>query len=229
LCYKIYYIFIFLNLNHRNIYVKKLLLFLFLSATILGSCSKKENVQPKPAVTLTIDGITYNTVVIGNKIWTSENYNGPGGLNYDNGTNSPAYGMFLTAAQSRSITLTPGWRLPTLADYYSLVSAVGIPPLTSANNYYVNNTLVANLRDKTSWLVGPGTNSSGFNATATGCFSGSSFTPFEDFGGSSEFITASDDPTTGEPENFIISGNTITSRVFLSYTGAGTVRFVKDN
>jgi len=100
----------------------KLLSFSALLAILfLSSCSKKSTPAPatNPNVgTISINGGTYATIIIGNQTWTVLNYVGSGGVS----TTDATYGNYYTLAQATSITLPAGWRIPTRADFNTLLS-----------------------------------------------------------------------------------------------------------
>jgi len=66
--------------------MKKLLILTLVASATLFSCSKSSNTKPTTANTVTINGTAYNTVTIGTQTWTAVNYNGAGGVNYNNST-----------------------------------------------------------------------------------------------------------------------------------------------
>jgi len=114
--------------------MKKLLFPLFIITVIFTACSKKSNVVA-PTNMVYINGNDYSTVVIGNQTWTSVNYNGAGGVNYNNqATNNPADGKLYTLAEVNAIPLTGNWRLPTEDDYNNLLSSIGVPEPAKGSN-----------------------------------------------------------------------------------------------
>jgi len=102
--------------------MKKLLFLAFVIGTTLSSCSKKSN--PKPTNTVTINGASYATVSIGTQTWTSVNYNGPGGT-INTSLNEAIYGKYYTIAEMQAISLPTGWRVPTEADFVTLLKSQG--------------------------------------------------------------------------------------------------------
>jgi len=67
---------------------------------------------------VTINGTTYSTVVIGNQTWTTENYTSADTVSF-NGT------KFYTYAQAMSMSLPTGWRIPTQTDFNNLMKIAG--------------------------------------------------------------------------------------------------------
>jgi uncharacterized protein (TIGR02145 family) len=153
--------------------MKKLLYFSLIVAVTLNACSKKNN-DPKPQ-SISISGNSYSTVVIGNLTWTSVNYNGPGGTNYDDSVkNNPAFGKLYTMKEAKAIALPTGWRLPTYADYLNLVVTLGAKQVSPAkqdmNAYEIPTNTVSSLMSKTGWADTNGINSSGFTAIPAGFY-----------------------------------------------------------
>jgi uncharacterized protein (TIGR02145 family) len=158
--------------------MKKILLSLLIALTVF-SCKKGTNQTPasttiKPTNgttgTVNINSSTYPTVVIGTQTWTSANYNGTGGTNYnDSTTNDPDYGKLYTIAEAKSITLPAGWRLPTVADFGSMISNYD-SNVTALNPNPSTHT--SEFMAKGGWLLNTGivqgTNVSGFNAYPAG-------------------------------------------------------------
>ena len=103
--------------------MNRLLSLIVLLTVFLGACSKKNNVAP--ARSITINSTEYPTVVIDNQTWTSVNYNGPGGINYNNQTNDPVYGKLYSYTEANNIVLPKGWRLPTKSDFEKLLISMG--------------------------------------------------------------------------------------------------------
>jgi uncharacterized protein (TIGR02145 family) len=141
------------------------ILILLLTATITISCKKKPQLE-EPVPTATINGSSYRTVKIGTQLWTAVNYNGPGGVNYNNATNDPAYGKLYTRVEAQSLSLPNGWRLPSKADFEKLINSF---PHKQQNGYLQLQTDArVQLMATTSWRDKNGNNSSGFNATGAG-------------------------------------------------------------
>jgi len=154
--------------------MRKLLQLSLIIPFLLIGC-KKSNVKPAPVVlpTVTINGADYSYVKIGNLYWTTVNYNGPGGVNYDDSTvNLPAYGKYYTFAEATSITLPTGWRLPTFADFENLMNTVGKVDtgVASFHEYPLDSVYSVKLRSTTGWGQFNGTNTSGFNALPAGFY-----------------------------------------------------------
>lgn len=199
----------------------KKILCLTLSATIfMASCSKKADVIQTPTTDkVTLNGSDYATIKIGTQTWTSVNYNGTGGVNYNGGTTNDAFnGKLYTIAEAKAITLPTGWRLPTSDDFTKL--------------YTAQSSDAKSLMAKTTWTTANGTNTSGFNAVAAGYYSNSKY---DGAGTDAVFITSStmsNNPNIQASFNIYQQGATttavVTDIVKLS-TDRGSLRFVKDN
>jgi uncharacterized protein (TIGR02145 family) len=169
--------------------------------TVLTSCSKRDN--PKPNNLVSINGTNYPTVVIGNQTWISVNYNGTGGVNYnDSIVNNPSYGKLYSIEEAKAIQLPTGWRLPSEADYINLIVSLGakqVGPLTQdMGAYEIPKTTLSALMSTTGWVVSIGTNSSGFNAEPSGGYDGSYFDKGYDC------ILISPTNTGSQPNTFVI-------------------------
>ena len=137
-----------------------------------GSCSKN-NSTPEPQKddnTITINGTAYPTITIGNQVWTSVNYAGPGGKDADPSVDAKTYGKYYAASDLSTITLPAGWRIPTREDFNTLLKSFPEAILVSGN-YIAFKTASEALRSTTGWPKGNGNNLSGFNAAAAGDFS----------------------------------------------------------
>ena len=198
--------------------MKRLLILALLTGTVLLSCSKKNSPQPTtPSTTVTINGTAYSTAKIGRQTWTTVNYNGAGGVNFNNSTtNNASNGKLYTLTEAQAIVLPTGWSLPTQDDYNTLLAS----------------SSALNLMGKTGWTVGGGTNTSGFNALAVGYYDHSSF---DGTGTDAVFLTSSTlISEAGMPASFdIYQDNTGTGAVLtdivVTATDRGSVRFVKNN
>ncbi|ARK12880.1 FISUMP domain-containing protein [Fibrella sp. ES10-3-2-2] len=143
-----------------------------ISASLNLSCSRSSGTVdfPKPAPPLIpdsvrINGDTYPVRLIGSQRWTTINYRGPGGIPFGTGTQKPIYGRYYTYAEVKAITLPPGWRLPTEADWISLIESQGI---VLEQNSARKQEAVKKLLSTTNWRSLPGTNASGFDAHPAG-------------------------------------------------------------
>ncbi|HEY4198653.1 MAG TPA: FISUMP domain-containing protein [Mucilaginibacter sp.] len=200
----------------------------FITILALASCSKKSDPGPNSNY-VTINGTNYSIVVIGGQTWTSVNYNGDGGVNYNNGANDPLNGKLYTIAEARAVKLPNGWRLPTPADFNKLLVAIGaIYQNQLTGNYYISGDLTLKLMSKTGWTGTEGTNQSGFNARPVGIYFGNPDVPFSPSGLFTDFVV--DAPST----NGFISFKVSASDAELEYdiydaTARQPVRFVKDN
>jgi len=183
--------------------MKKLLLPFFGIAILLSSCSKGgDSSQPTESgngnvtttQTVSIGGTSYPTVKIGTQTWTSVNYNGSGGANYTS-ANDPVYGKLYTVAESKAITLPAGWRLPTKADFETLVKNYAYK--VDVDGFY--NILpdgTKKLKSTTGWTIMNGDNTSGFSALAAGIgvIPTTSLGQFQDKGLDAWFISSTDLP-----------------------------------
>jgi uncharacterized protein (TIGR02145 family) len=212
--------------------MKKYLFLALILGAMLSSCSKKSTPAPQQlSSTVTINGTDYKTAVIGNQTWTTVNYNGTGGVNYNNSaTNIPANGKLYTLEEAKAIAVPTGWRLPSQDDYNALVATLGATK-ASDENYTVTAATAYKLMATASWTTGGGTNSSAFNALAIGY---NHRTVFDGAGTDAVFITTSTLISEPAPASFnIYQDNTGTSAVLtdivLTSTDRASIRFVKDN
>ena len=186
------------------------------------SCKKEQENQPGPQPnTVLINGKEYSTLAIGNQVWTTSNYAGPGGLPYKTGSEKPEYGRYYTLEETNAIPVPVGWRLPTRQDYTTLAESQGI---VFTSNRAMGQEVIKKLTSVTNWRTMPGTNASGFNAYPAG-YRYQDSEPMD--GDISEFWTAGgatfsiQEGATGKAHNIVFYGD----------GGAGyrfTVRFVKD-
>jgi uncharacterized protein (TIGR02145 family) len=132
--------------------------FLLLSVISIIGCDDESDVVVSEQVT--IEGKAYHAVKIGNQIWTTSNYEGPGGVHYDDINSKPAYGKYYSKAELDGIVVPEGWRIPTLEDYKKLAEFYGI----SAPSKAAEGDAIKVLISTTQWNHVTGTNSSGFNA-----------------------------------------------------------------
>lgn len=130
---------------------------LFSLISIIG-CDDESDVVLSEQVT--IEGKAYPTVKIGNQIWITFNYEGPGGVQYDDTNSKPEYGKYYSKAELDEIPVPDGWRIPTLEDYKKLAEFYGI----SAPSKAAEGDAIKVLISTTQWNHVTGTNSSGFNA-----------------------------------------------------------------
>jgi uncharacterized protein (TIGR02145 family) len=154
--------------------MKKLLL-LTTSLLMLMSACKKDSAKDTiandsvPSKVITIGGQQYPVIKIGSKTWTAINYNGTGGLNYDNSTtNMSDYGKLYTLDEAKAVVLPAGWRLPTQEDFNALMSAAGTTARDADGDLFVDANASNKLRAITSWTRTVGNNALGFNAVAAG-------------------------------------------------------------
>ena len=150
---------------------KQLLTLSAVCLLIVASCSKSsdspEQEQSKNEVT--VNGTVYGTTVIGTQTWTTVNYNGSGGVNYNDGANDPRVGKLYSYPEAKAIVGLPtGWRIPTEADVKSLMASVGTK--LDGTNLYTDATASQKLMSTTGWTNSAltGNNSTGLNLVATG-------------------------------------------------------------
>lgn len=209
--------------------MNRLLVLIIPVTLILSACSKKGQVDPAGVVT--INGTHYPTVTIGTQTWTSVNYNGPGGVNYDNSsTNDPVYGKLYSYTEAEAISLPAGWHLPTQADFTTLFNTLGAVP-NSQNYYVLADTTGRKLMATTTWTVAEiGTNQTGFNAVGAG-FQASGV--FSNLGQIDNILTTSkfSDGENISLEIYDYDNASLTdlNAVLPKDTDRGSVRFVKDN
>ena len=135
-------------------------------AIVLFACSKKHSVDPESSNSVLVNGTTYPTVTIGSQVWTTLNYNGPGGYH---SVDFNQYGDYYTRSQALIIKLPSGWRIPTIADYETLIRHYS--PLTDIDGRpYADQMRVVPLISTTGWSSNNGTNESGFNSAPAGYF-----------------------------------------------------------
>ena len=145
---------------------------LSVSLLIVASCKKSvvDDPQPEPTANeITINGTVYPTVKIGNQTWTTINYNGSGGVNYNDSSNDPSLGKLYSWPEVKAITNLPiGWRLPTNADVKSLMANVGTK--LDGTDAYNDADASKKLMSTTGWnnTSFAGTNTTGLNLKATG-------------------------------------------------------------
>jgi uncharacterized protein (TIGR02145 family) len=138
-------------------------LFFILLLTVFAACNDDDSTSPTPN-RVTIQGKNYETVTLGDQTWTTTNYAGTGGLNFDANNSKPEYGKYYTKVEAEAIVLPEGWRLPTMEDFEKLAEFHGIT-LPS------NGTETEKIRALTStdnWNNVAGTNSSKMNIYPTG-------------------------------------------------------------
>lgn len=213
----------------------KKILFLALSATILlASCSKKSDPNAATNATMvTIDRTTYQTTVIGSLRWTNANYNGSGGVNYDNVTgNLVSAGKLYTLAEAQAVLLPPGWRLPTRADYNQLLKSVGAS--TDQDGDSVGDSTVTR-KLVSGWTYANGNNATSFGASPFGYYN-SAADSFIGKGDATAFWTSTPVPNNTMYygfgiDNYLVNGQRpLTS--YLDYWRPAdrlSLRFVKDN
>ncbi|MDB5154527.1 MAG: hypothetical protein JWR54_3278 [Mucilaginibacter sp.] len=76
---------------------------------LLSACSKKSTPALNPLASVTISGKAYGTIIIGSQTWTTQNYDGPGGVA---NAQESSVGKFYLSSELSSIELPTGWRIP---------------------------------------------------------------------------------------------------------------------
>ncbi|WP_316814051.1 FISUMP domain-containing protein [Pedobacter heparinus] len=232
---------------------KQLLLMLSVSLLIVASCSKSKEKPEEPKNEITINGTVYPTNVIGTQTWTTVNYNGTGGVNYNDGANDPTIGKLYSYPEMKAVVNLPtGWRIPTEADVKALMGTVGTK--LDGTDLYTDVTASQKLMSKTGWTntALTGNNSTGLNLVPTGySFIGSAVNKqYSDKGVMASFWTSSMIQVTGSsyPLLFEVSTNSydnndqpagLRGTIYntTAYGDAATtfpaerrsIRFVKDN
>jgi len=155
----------FYKLKKQPSLMKKLFPLLLL-ISVITSCSKStDNTKPDNKNPITLPA----QVTIGSLTWTSVNYNGDGGVNYNNNiVNDATIGKLYTVAEAKALKLPTGWRIPTTADFNNLMSVAGAINKDSNGNYIADETPSSKLMAKTTWDIHIGTNGTGFNAFPAG-------------------------------------------------------------
>ena len=211
--------------------MKKIIYLSLIMVTVITACSKKNNPQPQQqqSKTVTINGNTYSTVVIGSQTWTAVNYNGAGGVNYNNSaTNDAVLGKLYTYTEAQSIALPSGWRVPTASDYNSMLAGLGGTKLDLAD-YGVSNTVALEFMSATGWTGINGNNQLGFNAYPAGVYSAGA-TAFLYAGQQAFFIIETDGINVNIPLNFSVAPlQTQVNHFFDGTQNRASLRFVKDN
>jgi len=131
---------------------------LLFSIVTLISCDDESTSPPLQQVT--IEGKEYPFVKIGNQLWTTSNYEGPGGVSYDASNTRPEYGKYYLKTELDAIVVPAGWRIPTLEDYSQLAQSYGIPMPSKLSDGEAIKALISTAN----WNNAKGTNTSGFNA-----------------------------------------------------------------
>ena len=131
---------------------------------LIYSCSQKDNPKPGAKGEVIIGGTSYKTIVVGSQTWTSQNYDGPGGT-----ANSQAgsIGKFYLLSEIQSIKLPSGWRIPSRADFVSLLKSQGATSISSSGWIMADSVLTTHLMATSGWAI-PGDNKSGFNVLPSG-------------------------------------------------------------
>lgn len=225
----------------------KRILFLTLSAVVLlTACSKDEDAKKDDSVT--INGDSYPTTKIGSQSWTTVNYNGPGGTNYNNGNNDPSLGKLYSFVDVRTLSGLPtGWRVPTEVDVAKLIEHIG-SETDGRGKKFLNEVNSKKLTATSGWEPAGlnGSNSTGLNIRPTGYYFSATTANFESKGTSGSLWTISKDQLGQalffevsysmweEPSNTFslrgsLVGTTLTGETNGSFVEKRPIRFVKDN
>jgi uncharacterized protein (TIGR02145 family) len=141
-----------------------------LVALVTTTACKKDRPSPQPAPAkdnITINDISYPTIVIGKQRWTAANYSGSGGLTIESSKNRPGYGKLYSQEEALALSLPFGWRVPAPGDYRELCRATGIL-LPEKGNSEQTAIIEKLMSSESIWTHGAGTNTSGFNAVPAG-------------------------------------------------------------
>lgn len=219
--------------------MKLLSLAALLVILFLSSCSKTGSPTPAPTNIghVIINGSTYPTIIIGSQTWTSLNYvGGTGAL----ATSDPAYGNYYTLDQAMQITLPTGWRIPTRADYNTLLAKFTAAK-NAAGDYVGDITTAMALADTAHFhSLGTPNNSSGFSAYPGGDYDLTNKV-FNDQVIAGAFLTSTTGTQNSSAVNYIFSITSDGVAIGLTTTGyysgidynantyAYSLRFVKDN
>ncbi len=137
---------------------------------ILSSCSKNDDSKTDDSVT--INGQSYPTAKIGSQTWTTVNYNGAGGVNYNDGANDPTVGKLYSFPEVKSISDLPdGWRIPTQDDVRKLMLNIGAKEIQSDRDFeYEDAVPLQKIMSTTGWTNTSfvGNNTTGLNLIPTG-------------------------------------------------------------
>lgn len=146
--------------------LQHLAFFVFLLSIGTG-CKKNKDITPisTAADSIKIEDKVYPTVAIGNQVWTTFNYSGPGGISHNSADDKPEYGRYYTFEEVIKIHIPKGWRLPTRQDYIKMAEHEKI---IFTDNRAMNQEAIKNLVSINNWRSIPGTNTSGFNAQPGG-------------------------------------------------------------
>jgi uncharacterized protein (TIGR02145 family) len=229
--------------------MKQLLILCLITSAILTACSKKsKDTYPDPRPTVTTTVTLPDSVKIGTQWWTSVNYAGTGGINYNNATTTNSdWGKLYTNDEIGVMKVPKPWRVPTIADFNKLMEYVGARSKDAQGDYFMSSESVK-LMAKTTWLHDIGTNTTGFNAFPGGFLGDGGGPDFHYASGSNNYYYAAAFATSspylgprGGRANFFIIQNTSDKSLYTgagitSYSPAGgaaksrtSLRFVRDN
>jgi uncharacterized protein (TIGR02145 family) len=213
--------------------MKRIFFLVFAAYALFTSCSKPHYETPTPIPNyITINGTNYATVIINGQTWTALNYNGAGGENYNNNTNDTTQGKLYTWTEAQAIALPSGWRLPTVADFNSLMAATGAAEQPNGS-YLVLASEALQLTSTTRWSTTNGSNALGFNAYPAGAYDqgSSGFDQYNGLGTQAVFLSSAPYTAGGTtPACLVITSTTATiSNPLLLTTDRGSLRFVMGN
>lgn len=228
--------------------MKEACISLLLLFFIVTGCKKEnpENEEEKKVISsidgsikgsVKLNGVSYSTVVIGKRTWTSVNYNGDGGMINPN-ANGANYGKHYSRSEALAITLPAGWRLPSESDFIDLMRNYdGSFEYGNVAGNSDNEFAAIYLMAKESWINSGNkllpNNNSGFSALSTGTYN-ITFKYFVQEGDETGFWSSSYTP-------FMISNRVLNDGkhiyTYSFFKGFPTnnpesrysVRFVKDN
>lgn len=145
---------------------------LILLAVFAFGCKKETGDKNKN--TITINGTSYPTVVIGQQEWTTVNYNGPGGVQGKFFVPSDSFNKYYTVEEASSVKLPSGWRVPTKNDFDKLTTHFSSAK-DKEGNAVADFSAVKGLMSTEAWesdddAYKAGDNSSGFNAYPAGFY-----------------------------------------------------------
>ncbi|CAN5437298.1 hypothetical protein BH09BAC6_BH09BAC6_22110 [soil metagenome] len=213
--------------------MRRILIF-SIALTLLFSCSKKsDQTGVKNSTTVSINGITYPTVTIGNQVWTSINYRGSGGRAVGAAFDESIYGKYYDVSELGNIQLPAGWRVPTRADFTTLMSNFPKTVIVQGGNAIGDNSVSLALRSNSGWTYLNGNNSSGFNAVAAGDYNNFTMAAYSQGSGASFLSSTADTDTHNGNYNLYLYDHVGSPGIFCGVAAyppgiKSTLRFVRD-
>ncbi|MDR3695571.1 FISUMP domain-containing protein [Mucilaginibacter sp.] len=173
---------------------------LFIVSILLTACTKKHNPTPVTNIkgSVNINGTIYSTIAIGHQIWTTQNYDGPGGVG---NAQEASIGKFYLLSEIQSIKLPSGWRIPTQADFISLLQLQGSTTINSYGEVIADSTVAKHLMATSKWSI-IGDNKSGFNVIPSGEYSISQ--SFNSGNDEAKFWSSTSDTIAGTPQQWVL-------------------------